>query len=114
MASMDIWTYRETTWSTENLVGLSVEALDGGIGKIDEATNEVSASYIVVDTGPWIFGKKVMLPAGVIQSVDDDEEKIFVDRSKDEIKHAPEFDDSMIADEQYRTNLGSYYGGPAH
>ena len=55
-----------------------------------------------------------MLPAGVIQSVDDDEEKIFVDRSKDEIKHAPEFDDSMIADEQYRTNLGSYYGGPAH
>ena len=60
---MDIWTYRETTWSTENLVGFSVEALDGGIGKIDAATNEVSASYIVVDTGPWIFGKKVMLPA---------------------------------------------------
>ena len=91
-ASMDIWTYRETTWSTENLVGFSVEALDGGIGKIDEATNEVSASYIVVDTGPWIFGKKVMLPAGVINRVDRDEETAYVDRTKEQIKNAPEFD----------------------
>jgi hypothetical protein len=28
------------------------------IGKIDEATNEAAASQLVVDTGPWIFGKK--------------------------------------------------------
>ena len=48
-----------------DLTGFSVEALDGSIGKIDEASNEVGASYLVVDTGPWIFGKKVMLPAGV-------------------------------------------------
>jgi hypothetical protein len=32
-----------------------------------------------------------------------------VDRSKDEIKNAPEFDDSMVRDEGYRTRLGSYY-----
>jgi len=111
-----MWTYRDTLVvdSGADVTGYEVEASDGSIGKIDEVTYETGSSYIVVDTGPWIFGKKVMLPAGVIQSVDDDEEKIFVDRSKDEIKHAPEFDDSMIADEQYRTNLGSYYGGPAH
>ena len=109
--TVDMWTYREGVASSDvspiNVVGYGVEASD-------DATYELGSSYIVVDTGPWIFGKKVMLPAGVIQSVDDDEEKIFVDRSKDEIKHAPEFDESMIADEQYRTNLGSYYGGPAH
>ena len=116
--TVDMWTYREgvapSDVSPMNVVGYGVEASDGSIGKVDDATYELGSSYIVVDTGPWIFGKKVMLPAGVIQSVDDDEEKIFVDRSKDEIKHAPEFDESMIADEQYRTNLGSYYGGPAH
>ena len=38
MGVMEIWTFRETTWSTEKLVGFSVEAVDGGIGKIDEAT----------------------------------------------------------------------------
>ena len=50
-----------------------------------------------------------MLPAGVIQSVDHEAEKIMVDRSKDEIKNAPEFDDASLMDEGYRTRLGSYY-----
>ena len=66
--------------------------------------------YIVVDTGPWIFGKKVMLPAGVVRRVDHDDEKVFVNRTKDQIKNAPEFDDSMIKDEDYRGRLGTYYG----
>jgi hypothetical protein len=110
----DVWTYREDVLapgvSPRNVVGYGVEARDGSIGKVDDGTYEVGSSYIVVDTGPWIFGKKVMLPAGVIQSVDHDEEKIFVNRTKDEIKNSPEFDDSMINDEEYRGRLGSYYG----
>ena len=64
-----MWVYREATWA-QNLTGFKVEALDGSIGKIDEATNDVGASFLVVDTGPWIFGKKVMLPAGVVSGVD--------------------------------------------
>ena len=40
-----------------NLVGYDVEAIDGHIGKIDEATTETSRQYVVVDTGFWIFGK---------------------------------------------------------
>ena len=69
------------------------------------------SSYIVVDTGPWIFGKKVMLPAGVIHRVDLDTETVYVNRSKDEIKHAPEFDESRYHDDAYRAELGGYYGG---
>ena len=64
----------------------------------------------MVDTGPWIFGKKVMLPVGVLKTVDHANEKVFVNRTKDEIKNAPEFDDSMRNDEKYRTELGTYYG----
>ena len=110
MATTDIWTYREQTWGTTNLVGYSVEATDGGIGKVDEATNEVGGSYIVVDTGPWIFGKKVMLPAGVIDRIDADAETIFVNLTKDQIKNAPEFDEARYQDESYRSELGGYYG----
>ena len=97
-STTDVWTYREgiiaPDVSPRNVVGYGVEAQDGSIGKVDDATYEVGSSYLVVDTGPWIFGKKVMLPAGVIQSVDHENEKIFVDRTKDEIKNAPEFEDS--------------------
>ena len=76
---------------------------------MDEATYDVGASYVVVDTGPWIFGKKVMLPAGVVQRVDLDSETIFVDRTKDEIKNSPEFDENLYRDESYRSQLRSYY-----
>jgi len=76
---------------------------------VDEATYDVGASYVVVDTGPWIFGKKVMLPAGVVQRVDLDSETIFVDRTKDEIKNSPEFDENLYRDESYRSQLRSYY-----
>jgi len=110
MATLDIWTFRETTWSTANLVGFKVEAIDGGIGKIDEASNDVGASYIVVDTGPWIFGKKVLLPAGVIESYDLDDTCVYVQRTKDEIKNAPEFDPDQLTDLKYREQYGSYYG----
>jgi hypothetical protein len=121
----DLWTYRETAWGTEgtataqlgrtDVSGFSVEAVDGGIGKVDEATYDVGASYVVVDTGPWIFGKKVLLPAGVIDHVDLDTETVYVNRSKDEIKNAPEFDEATYRDEAYRGEVGSYYAtrGPA-
>jgi ABC-type nitrate/sulfonate/bicarbonate transport system substrate-binding protein len=79
------------------------------------ATNDVDGSFIVVDTGPWIFGKKVMLPAGVINRVDLDTETVFVNRTKDQIKNAPEYDEDMHRKDvgyrdRYRSDLGTYYG----
>ncbi len=118
--STDVWTYREEALGTNldkaNIVGYGVEALNGSIGKVDEATFDAGSAFIVVDTGPWIFGKKVMLPAGVVTSVDHDDETIFVNREKDEIKSAPEFDDSLVQDDDYRGQLGTYYGpgGPGY
>ena len=113
----DPWTYRDPGMLGADmsrgldLAGFSVEAIDGGIGKVDEATYDTARSYVVVDTGPWIFGKKVMLPADVIQRVDLDSETVFVERTKDEIKSAPEFDEARYTDEAYRDDIGGYYYG---
>ena len=104
-----MWTYREDLWLTTDLNGFKVEALDGEIGSIDEKSNDVGSSYLVVDTGPWIFGKKVLLPAGVIDRVDLNDRRVFVSRTKDEIQHAPEFDETRYTDPAYRSEIGSYY-----
>jgi hypothetical protein len=108
MATLETWTYAVQAPNV-NLDGFKVEATDGSIGKVDEATYETGGSYIVVDTGKWIFGKKVMLPAGVVRDIDLDTETVFVDRTKDEIKNAPEFDEETYRDESYRNQLGDYY-----
>ena len=112
MENTTIYSYREKLVGLPetDVVGFKVESLDGSIGKIDESTDDAGSAFIVVDTGPWIFGKKVMLPAGVIREVDVDNETVYVNRTKDQIKNAPEFDESLTIDEDYRTRLGSYYG----
>jgi hypothetical protein len=110
MATVEMWTFAVATPPNIDLTGFKVEATDGGIGKVDDSTYEAGGSFVVVDTGPWIFGKKVLLPAGLIKDIDPDTETIFVDRSKDEIKNAPEFDEERYRDQGYREELGSYYG----
>jgi hypothetical protein len=109
----DPWNYRQSidmTSRTGNLAGFKVHASDGDVGKVDEATTDVGSSYLVVDTGPWIFGHKVMLPAGIIERVDWDDEAIWVDRTKDQIKDSPKYDpDTGGSDLTYRESLNSYY-----
>jgi hypothetical protein len=107
MTIVEMWTF--TTPLNVDLTGFKVEATDGDIGKVDEATKEAGGSFIVVDTGPWIFGKKVLIPAGLVRDIDPDAETIFVNRTKDEIKNAPEFDEERYHDQSYRDELGTYY-----
>jgi hypothetical protein len=115
MATVELWTFGiekpGIDLSTIDLTGFKVEAADGSIGKVDEATYDAAGSFVVVDTGPWIFGKKVMLPAGMIRDIDLDTETIFVNLAKDEIKNAPEFDEETYHDQNYRDKLGQYYSG---
>jgi hypothetical protein len=107
----DVWTYRDETIGDIDLTGYSVEAADGGIGKVDEATYDVGASYIVVDTGPWIFGKKVLLPAGLLDRIDTEDETVYVAATKEEIKNSPELGEDVLSDEERRTRVGTYYAG---
>jgi hypothetical protein len=105
------WEYRNESGFTGekiDLIGYSIAATDGDIGQVDEATYETGSSYLVVDTGPWIFGRKVMLPAGVVERIDTAERKVYVDRTKDQIKNSPEFDE-LADDAAYRDKLGGYY-----
>ena len=104
------WSYRDGSWQNAQIEGYHIEALDGEIGKVDDATTDVGNSYLVVDTGPWIFGKKVMLPAGVVSNIDHQNKRVFVERTKDQIRGAPEFDDMKVEDQTYRTTLSDYYG----
>ena len=103
----ELWTYRGDLQDTTDLKGFEVAALDGDIGKIDDATYDVGSSYIVVDTGPWIFGKKVLIPAATLVRVDLDNRKVFLMLTKDQIKDSPELSD--VLSDADRDRIGLYY-----
>ena len=106
----EIWVFSEPKWSSLDLSGYHVEAMDGEIGTVDHDTYEVGGDALVLKTGPWIFGKKVMLPVGVINRIDEGDQRIFVSLTKDQIQNAPEFNESLFRDPTFRDDLGTYYG----
>ncbi|MET7389057.1 PRC-barrel domain-containing protein [Streptomyces sp. NPDC005529] len=110
--SDNIWGYQSTAGyiSGTDLTGWHVEATDGGIGKIDKHSDVVNSAYLVVDTGVWIFGKHVLLPAGTVTTVDLVEHRIYVDLTREQIKESPEFDkDKHLGDAGYHEQVGGYY-----
>jgi len=116
MQATDVWMYRDRAelgfdpTSGTDITGYAVEALDGSIGKVDLATYDTGHNYLIVDTGPWIFGRKVVLPARAVEAIDLDNRKVVVRLTKDQSKGSPELDDSTdFRSDEYRSSLGSYY-----
>ncbi|MFF4602983.1 PRC-barrel domain containing protein [Streptomyces sp. NPDC001339] len=110
-----IWGFQDTAGhrAGTDLTGFSVEAIDGTVGTVDQHSDEAGAAYLVVDTGAWIFGRHVLLPAGVISSIDFDRSVIYLARTKKDIADAPEFDRGKhLGDDAYYRRLAGHYGAP--
>jgi len=109
--SEDLWSFRDDVGHDRaDLHGMTVEAVDGSVGKVQDVINDIDGAYVLVDTGPPILGKTVFLPAGLITGIDVDAESIRVDRTKDEIKNAPDFDAGLGKDPAYREAIARHYG----
>jgi hypothetical protein len=106
----DLWNYPDGTTTPLDIEGFKVRATDGEIGKIDEATYDVGSAFVVVDTGPWILGRKVLIPGGMIERIDLDRREVEVRLAKDQIKNAPELDEvTDYRSDTYREQVGTYY-----
>jgi hypothetical protein len=110
---VDIWTFRDDIRQVDDpsdwITGYAVEATDGSIGKVEEVGTRNGTSYVVVDTGPWILGKKVVLPAQVIDGIDREERAIHVGLTRDDVKNAPEAGELLPESEAAFDDLGDYY-----
>jgi hypothetical protein len=110
MAMIDIWTFREAGLVDVDVVGYSVEAADGSLGKIDEASYETGTGYLVVDTSSLVnlgFGKQALIPAAAIERIDHANKTVFVTLTKEQITNAPAY---QTFDDAYRERIAGYYG----
>lgn len=67
--------------------------------------------YLVIDTGFWIFGKKVLLPVGRA-SVDYSQERVYASGlTKEQAENLPEYDNDMTIDYEYEERVRMTYRG---
>jgi hypothetical protein len=110
----DVWQYREhMAFSARgvDVSGFEVVGPDGSIGSIDKASNDVRVNYIIVNTGDWLSGRQVVLPAYIVQRIDPSARKVIIDRTKDDIRNAPEFHPKELRSARFRDALTGYYHG---
>lgn len=74
---------------------------------VDEQTGRFR--YYVVDTGFWIFGKKVLVPVGMAR-IDSQDKRIYVNGlTKDQVEDLPNFDDLDKLDFEYEEQVRNTY-----
>ena len=110
MTTFKPWEYRADAGFVKgtDLTGYTVVAVDGDLGHV-EAEYDGRPAYLDVDVGSWLLGHHVTLPAGLVERIDTTERKVYVDRTKDQIEHAPRPDQAVTDHVDYWERLGSYY-----
>jgi hypothetical protein len=111
MTAGPMWEYGhdQGDWADNRLIHYNVEATDGDIGRVDEASARAGTQSLVIDAGEWLTHRKVMVPAGLIQRIDHDGERIYLSCTKEQVKDSPEFTDDSRDDQSFTDKLGDYW-----
>ncbi|TWD84561.1 hypothetical protein FB561_5754 [Kribbella amoyensis] len=105
------WQLRPGTGFDEqiDLVGYRVAGTDEEIGTVAEVVDSSGDVTIVIDTGAWVVGQRILLPPGTVESIDHDARSIAVDRTATEIRDAPPYEVETGRSQEYRDRLTHYY-----
>jgi len=100
-------------WHTSAINGYSVAASDGELGTVcdflfDDAS--WSVRWLVVDTGNWLSGRKVLLPPSALGSLDANGQHLSVKLTKQQVKDSPEIDTDRPVSRQMEAGVYDYYG----
>jgi hypothetical protein len=98
--------------STHDVNGHHVQASDGEIGHVEEfiIDDEMWAiRYLVIDTRNWWPGKKVLISPRWIERISWDEQKVFVNHTREAIKLSPEYREEPLLTRDYETGLHRHY-----
>lgn len=98
--------------SIKNLTGVGIRALDGEIGKVYsfffEDTNW-TIRYLVVDTGKWLPGRKVLIAPTALGRPDWQGNVFPVNLTKDQVRSSPDIDTDKPVSRQREAELRKYY-----
>ena len=104
-----------TLRSVKDFEGFAIRASDGDIGKVHDLffDDECWAiRYLVVDTGHWLPGRKVLLPPSVMDRPNHQERHFTVPLTREQVRTSPDVDTAMPVSRQRELELHAHYGWP--
>lgn len=102
---------------TSEVIDYNVEATDGPIGHIEDIIAEDDTwfiRYFVVDTKPWIFGRKVLVGFDWLRDINWSNKTVKLDLTREKIKNSPEYDPTAPINREWETVVYDYYGQPKY
>lgn len=106
--------YKQDIFGGDDIKSFSVyDYTNDKIGSVYDILVDESGRfrYLVIDTGFWIFGKKVLLPVGRA-SIDYSQERVYAKGlTKKQAENLPEYDDGMTVDYDYEERVRMVYRG---
>jgi PRC-barrel domain len=99
--------------SMTSLHGFTIGATDGDIGTVDEFYFDdlsYTVRYVVVHTGGWLSGRKVLLSPIAFGTIDWNQRRIGTTLTKDQVEKSPDLDTDKPVPRQHETAHRSYYG----
>ena len=100
-------------WNASVIKGYAIEASDGDIGTVSDFLFDDASwlvRWLVVDTGNWLSGRKVLLPPSVLGRLYAKDRVFAVKLTKQQIKDSPEIDTDRPVSRQMETSVYDYYG----
>lgn len=100
---------------TAELRALRLNATDGAIGKIDDvyfSDDTWTIRYLVVDTGGWLSGRKVLVSPHAVQRLDFENGELALDISREQVTDSPDWDSDKPISRQFEAEYSQYYGYP--
>ena len=99
----------------KNVLNYRILATDGEIGGVSDLIvddREMKLRYLVIDTGNWLPGKKVVLSTAWISSVAPERETVVMNIEKKRIQEAPEYSRPPISLATTRRGCTDHYRFP--
>ena len=101
--------------NVKDLRGFAIHATDGVIGEVDDLyfdDEDWTVRYLIVDTGGWLSGRKVLISPYAIGVPSWQERQLPVKLTKAQVEGSPDIDTQKPVSRQHEAHYSSYYGYP--
>lgn len=100
-------------WRCSEIDGYHIMARDGAIGSVDDMLFDEArwtVRWVVVDTGHWLSGRRVLLPPAALGHPDSESRRFPVDLTRQQVESSPPYESDRPVSRQLESGLYDFYG----